>query len=309
MGVMDNLTSTLTGNIEKAIIRIADDRMPGKLVKRAAVAANGAGGGAIKDFSAPSKLNSLERYSSMQARSKSLGKQMEGLRSDTASFNALAEEQKLLGDAMKADEANPVFDKAFVVQFNPSSLTLTSYASDDDVEIQDYGADKGQIKRGKVELHIDLGVQLIFDRLVNSQAFTEDLLNYSPSDLLKKGVEAGARNLTDRYEGADLSVQVMVEGFTAALRNERTRRICFEWGSLRYTGVLRNVNANYTMFDRQGRPVRATCSLKLYLRDYNITASDQGYWEYAYDRAFRGDGLITTKRAGQAVGSFLGGLG
>ena len=306
MGITDNLMATLTGNIEKAIIRIADDRSPKELVKRAAVQANGTA--ASKNYSGD-KMDNLQANKANKARLRSIRDQKANLKADSAAYKALEEEEKALKEALAADSGNPVYDKWFEVQFNPSTLTLSSYAADDDVEIQDFKSGGGQISRGSVDLHVELSVQLIFDRMVNASCFSEDVLNYSPSGLVKNIGGAIARGVEGKSAGKPNSVQVMVEGLTAALRNEDTRRICFEWGKMSYAGILKTVNANYTMFDRQGRPVRAVVGLKLYLRDSSVTPTDQGYWEEAYEEAF-GDnnGLITTKRAGQAAGSLLGGL-
>ena len=306
MDIVSNLTSTLTGNIEKAVIRIADDRAPTQLVKRAAVQANGTA--ASKNYT-NDKMNNLATNKANKARLKAIHTQMANLKQDSASYKALAEEEKSLKQALAADSGNPVYDKSFEVQFNPSTLTLSSYAADDDVEIQDFRTGGGQISRGAVDLHVELGVQLIFDRMVNASAFSEDVLNYSYSGLAKNIGGAISRATEEKTVGQPNSVQVMVEGLTAALRDENTRRVCFEWGKMSYSGILKNVNANYTMFDREGRPVRAVVTLKLYLRDSSVTPTDQGYWEEAYEAAF-GDnnGLITTKRAGQAAGSLIGGL-
>ncbi len=311
MGLTDNLVSTLTGRIEKAVIRIADDRKPKEIVVQAAVNAKGTAAGA--KYSANAKMNSLKSVEMNKQRQKLVSEQMAQMeaagQADTDAYKSLLAESRALADAERAAAGAPVYDKSFDVQFNPSTLTLTSYVADEDAEVQDYKHGKGQMTRGAGQIHVELGVQLIFDRLVNAAAFSEDVLNYSPSGLIKNLGGMAMRAIEAKTAGEPNSVQVMVEGLTAALRNERTRRICFEWGKMSYSGILKSINANYTMFDREGRPVRAVVSMKIYLRDQTVTPTDQGYWEQAFKKAFKKSGeLTTTKSAGQAVGSLLGGL-
>ncbi len=310
-----NALATLTGNVEKAVIRIADDRLRSdQLKKQQAVRANGgATSNSISSIKDTDKLARLAAKETAQKAMKLSGAIMTKLENSLGKEAAAASPQyqqakrdyENAKKLVSGDEGAPEYDKTFIVQFNPSTLTLSSFAADSDVEIQDFQKEGGGISKGSVELHVELSVQLVFDQMKLRQSFTEDTLNYSYSAL--------ARNLggmaVDAIQANPNSVQTNVEGFMAALRNERTRRICFEWGKMKYQGILRNVNANYTMFDRYGKPVRATVGLKLYLRDQTVTPSDQGYWEEAYNRAFgSATGIITTQRTGQKVGALVGGL-
>lgn len=309
-----NALSTLTGNVEKAVIRIADDRLRSdQLEKQKAVKANGgATSNSITSIKANDKLPRLDAKKMAKdtmSKSAKLMAKLKNTLGEAAASNPQYQAAKSAYDnaaaIVGAQDSTPEYDKSFTVQFNPSTLTLSSFAADSDVEIQDFQKNGSGISKGGVELHVELSVQLIFDQMVLSKAFTSDLLNYSYSGLIKNVGGAVARSVS----GAPNSVQTNVEGFMAALRNERTRRIVFEWGRMKYAGILRNVNANYTMFDRLGCPVRAVVGMKLYLRDQGVTPTDQGYWEEAYNKAFgSAKGIITTKRAGQAVGSLIGGL-
>ena len=137
---------------------------------------------------------------------------------------------------------------------------------------------------------MDFSVSLIFDQVSNTAAFQQDLLTISSS----RGIQMGGKIVTDVVGGffgggKPQSVQVMVEAFIAALRNDKTRMVCFEWGELCYEGMLRQVNTNYTMFDMLGNPVRAEVGLVLYLMETSakgISDYTDRYWAVAYEEAF-----------------------
>ena len=311
-----NALSSLSGNIEKAVIKIADDRLKdGQLVKQNAVKAQGGATSNTASLEANTKLVRLAARKAAETTAKlakSIMSKLQQLHGDAAAsmpeYQAAKKDLESANAIINGDAGAPEYDKVYVVQFNPSSLSLSSYAADSEVEIQDYQKNGNGITKGAVALHVELSVQLIFDRVVPTEAFTEDFLNYSPSAIVKRAGNAIIGAIAG--EGGEVnSVQTQIEGFMAAMRNERTRRICFEWGKLSYAGVLRNVSGAYTMFDRYGKPVRGTVTLKLYLRDKNVSPTDMGYWESAYNKAFSSsNGIIGTTRPGQALGSVLGGL-
>ena len=45
----------------------------------------------------------------------------------------------------------------------------------------------------------------------------------------------------------------------------------FTWGDMSYQGILNGVNAEYTMFNVNGEPCRATVSLRMVLLDDEYT--------------------------------------
>lgn len=119
--------------------------------------------------------------------------------------------------------------KKLKVQFNPASLDISAGGSS--VKTR-----KGITKKKEkliTEINkppkMDLSVKLIFDRTVYF----------------------------------DSSVMPEVEGFLAILKNPYTRQIRFYWGDLYYAGRLTSVNADYTMFNAFGIPVRADVTLRM----------------------------------------------
>ena len=180
------------------------------------------------------------------------------------------------------------YTRSIEVQFNPSSIQLSGFAGDEDVSISEFSqGGNGGIRSGSVGAQVELNVKLIFDHTSNTAAFQQDLLNLMNANTL---MSAAGSKLKDAVMGrARESVQISVEAFIAALRNDKTRAVCFEWGDMKYEGMLRQVYSNYTMFDMNGNPIRAEVTLNLYLvestesvlKDYS-----NGYWFAAYKDAF-----------------------
>lgn len=77
------------------------------------------------------------------------------------------------------------------------------------------------------------------------------------------------------------TVQQQVEGFLAAIRNQHTRRVNFIWGNLRYSGVLNSIQACYTMFRPDGRPIHAEIQVGLLCMDEK-QGQEQGRWKKCY---------------------------
>ena len=101
------------------------------------------------------------------------------------------------------------------------------------------------------------------------------------------------------------SIQTEVEGFIAALRNSRTRLMTFNWGNFCYTGVLRSVGANYTMFNPNGEPVRATVDLSMVCADDEQWPNSLSVWQQRYINAFRKSGSESFVKTEQKAGSLV----
>lgn len=200
---------------------------------------------------------------------------------------------------------NDKYNKIFKVQFNPSSLQLSSQGGGEVVQKSSIAGSKKatSIEMGVTSPHVELSVQLIFDSLTaNYKAFAADLANVSSTNLINEATDLAGDLLATKVLGGNggIGVQAAVEGFIAAMRNEYTREVAFEWGDLYYMGEFKSVNATYTMFDSVGRPVRAKVNMAIYLEDEKVTNSDLGIWETAYDTVFE-NGSINL--GGTAIGN------
>ncbi len=253
--VMDSAVSTITGSVAKAKIRIKDNR---------------------SRVEQQLKLNEM-------------GKQKSGGLGAASALAGYATDAATKGVAMAAKSVgldfNTNYNRVMEVQFNPSSLMLRSYGGSENLQNTNYTRTGGGITRGTVGVHAEMQVKLIFDQISNYSAFTADMLTLSTTRATSQ--LAGAVGLDKLFEGGpSASVQMVVESFIATMRNENTRRVCFEWGEFYYEGVLSRVNTTYTMFDLSGNPIRAEVTMVLYLVDDDLDKEFDEYWYDAYYAAF-----------------------
>jgi hypothetical protein len=191
-------------------------------------------------------------------------------------------------EALGVKVAKGGYTRSMEVQFNPSSIRLSGFAGDEDVSISEFSqGEGGSIRSGSVGAQVELSFKLIFDHISNTAAFQQDLLLLMNASSL---ASAAGQKLMDAIKGRTKnSVQITVEAFIACLRNDKTRTVCFEWGDMRYEGVLRQINTAYTMFDMNGLPVRAEVGVNMYLvetEEKTLKDYSNGYWYNAYKAAF-----------------------
>ncbi|MCR4641885.1 MAG: hypothetical protein K5697_07635 [Lachnospiraceae bacterium] len=175
--------------------------------------------------------------------------------------------------------------KKYVVQFNPSSLQIEARGPGQ-MNIMTF--DTGEaVQPGKQRVRIFFRVQLVIDQENNFDAFLEDKMNLSPTQLTQNAIRGG---MELAGKGKEPTVRETVEAFMGAIRSPRTRKITFAWGQMRYSGELNDVSAQYVMFNRKGQPVRANVSLSIQCFNEDPYPNSLGEWEAAYKKAFSGDG-------------------
>lgn len=171
--------------------------------------------------------------------------------------------------------------KKFTVQFNPSSIQITARGGGR-YPVSNYGS-VGSNQAGKIEYraldpYITVGFTLLFDATNAADAFMEERFTM--------GVTTVAKNVATAVMGKEYTVRPQVEGFLAALRNEAHRTMIFQWGTLRYTGVLNTVACSYTMFNTVGNPIRAEVQIGMLMgsapKDSDDGASYLDYWKSRY---------------------------
>jgi hypothetical protein len=186
-------------------------------------------------------------------------------------------------------------DKTFHVQFNPSEIQL--FASNPKVNKADtrkIGDGKRSLSESPVKPTVEMSVNLIFDKVNNTDAFMWDKLN---TGLTVNTAVSAVKSLV----GKKYTVQPEVEGLIAALRNEYTRNVTFQWAKFSFVGVLKYVSANYTMFSTSGHPIRAKVTLRL---RQEMTMSNLQNWYDDVKNAFEG-GSSNLVLPQQTVGSVL----
>ena len=279
--VMQNL-----GNIEKAIIEILDLRGRAPVLKDAIQVVAGAGvAGALGDAAA-------------------IGIEGDGLDLKNTFLGDYV--QDLAGVGKDHEVADAYFEKlkykkrSYTVKFNPSSLRFSGH-SGGRYSTMDYMTERNdELKYKSVETTISMSVELLFDSMDPKDAFMSDKLNFSPTGLLTGAADMGLTIAGKKKK----TIQREVEGFIAALRNEDTRLITFNWGEMCYSGVLRRVSVEYTMFNVTGEPVRAMVGLSIMCADAKQWRNSLAVWQERYKTAFEG-GNESFVKASQKVGNLL----
>jgi hypothetical protein len=177
-------------------------------------------------------------------------------------------------------------DRCFRVQYNPNELQIYSVAHVlKKLDVAGGGQSGGERTSADnpVAGRMDLSVSLLFDKMdpVTSFLMDKNVLPTSASGIKAAVSYAGA--LTGREPE---SVQTEVEGFIAALRNSKTRRLTFYWADFSFGGVLNNVVAEYIMFSSDGLPARAKVSLRM---RQDAGYPERGGWLDDFETAFADD--------------------
>lgn len=200
--------------------------------------------------------------------------------------------------------------KQFEVQFNPSTITIQAQGGGMS-QVTNVGKSTKDKENGEMSSivyqtlkpRITVTIPLVFDRVVNSDAFLQDKLSLNPAQLAKNVGTAVATMVFDKK----LTVQTQVEGLIAVLRSDYTREIMFSWADMSYHGLINGVNAQYTMFSPNGEPLRATVNLTILCSDPEIVKGCMGQWEDRYKAAFaqKGVNAISNSTVGQAASSLI----
>ena len=82
------------------------------------------------------------------------------------------------------------------------------------------------------------------------------------------GISLGMHLLFDRSKEEGGSVRSDIEGLQEALEKcTEDTKIAFCWNEIEFSGSLKDLSAEYLMFDSQGSPVRASADLTIYCQD------------------------------------------
>ena len=136
-----------------------------------------------------------------------------------------------------------------------------------------------------------MSMELIFDDTNNKDAFMMDAELPLLSEITSVGgltqrIEQGAAALT----GKKYSVQDATELFIAAMAQNFTRLVGFAWNKLIFWGELVGVNVQYTMFNKEGAPIRARVGVQI-RQDQAVGSGDpyatEKEWEKAFENLFQ----------------------
>lgn len=170
---------------------------------------------------------------------------------------------------------------AMQVQYNPASITINSTAgSIPETNMGDAGTndDTQIIKPPKTTME----VSLIFDAVNDKDAFQWEKYRLSVGDL--------AAGVTAAVQNASYRVDKQVNALLALTVHGAVRHVVFHWSNFTFAGELTGVTANYTMFNPDGRPVRADVKLTIKENDVGDCGAGEAYWDDAFNRLFSKEG-------------------
>ena len=272
-----------TGNIEKAIIEILDERVKGK-------------------------VNVTETETKKASSAADLGKISNKLAEVAKEVKEKTE--SVAGQLPVTNEVNKLQKKAtstgtkkkrFQVKFNPSQVNFSAIGGSR-VEKKDYVNKEGQVDITFQEMkpRIQMNLQLVFDDYERSEAFMLEKFT-DVAAAARTGIDAEVTAVS----GKTYSVRPQVEGFMGALRNSNTRKVNFYWGKMKYSGEINEISAEYTMFSTDGNPIRANVNIGILLVDGELDYRYMGPWMESYLAVFGKDEMTNAANAMQNVGNLL----
>ncbi len=316
MAIGQNLAASLTGNAVKAILYVRNAKVLQKEDDRTKEVVGwfpeDQQSAALKELKASYKKSGAAYAASISSKFVQAGQ--------SGNIPSFEEAKKLSSEYV-----------AMEVQYNPSSLRLLTTTG----KQVNYGNSMGDMASGQVTEIIQpnatvLSCQLVFDDMNVYDAFM--MSNLSPSignvvsgaaDMTKKvkamkemkakkAMKNGDEDIADASTFA-YSVRPQVEALLGLMVNQRTRYVNFCWSHMGFAGEMTDVVAKYTMFNKDGEPIRATVDIQIrqsgdYFNDIppdERAGEDAGstfYWDMAYHKLFGDDGY-STKSGGKSTAS------
>ncbi len=252
--VIQDAVSSLTGNLPKAILCVRD----------LSQAQGGEKGDAAK------KASDLQKRL-LKSTEDALNGLLEDNRGGSQTFRSLTgKNSAMAGSGYLALE----------VQYNPSSISMSTQAGK---QVQYSGGSLGQGGANQITQIVQpvsttMSFQLVFDDMNPQDAFV--LENMAPTaGNLVSGTADAARKVRGAY-----SVQAQMDGLMSLLTQPVTRKVIFYWAKMCFQGELVSVSSRYTMFNKDGNPIRGMVDLTI--RQGEESGFDVAYWDEAFTRTF-----------------------
>lgn len=270
MGLLSNVTSSVTGKVNKALICVK---------KPTAAKINTKLGGRIDSKNLPMVGGAM---SNVDLRAKLVSSQ-KGFISDFTSMKKQAEVQGY---------------HVMEVKYNPSKIQLHSHSGNQIMPGTGGSGVSMRVQTAEPAM-TTMQVELVFDDTNNQDAFMmEKFTNLTPGSAVTD-IAGIVRNVA----GDGYTVQHQIEGMIALLTQSETKQIVFFWGDMAFAGELMSIEAKYTMFNPLGHPVRGIVKLIIREGGPDTDASGDSYWDDAYEAMLKGGGLMG--KLGAATGNIL----
>lgn len=185
----------------------------------------------------------------------------------------------------EVEMAAAMLTKGFIptqVQYNPATLTFRSSGG----HLRQYQSmgneNMNSVTSTDKKASTTLSVQFIYESIDNADAFGSSSLGINVEDAADT-IKSGVKKLI----GAGNSVKKPVEGLISLMMEKESRQVIFVWNNMFFHGELGSVNANFTMFNKQGNPIKATVDIEIEQTNGNVLyASDRQYWNEAFNTVF-----------------------
>ncbi len=252
--VIQDAVSSLTGNLPKAILCVRD----------LSQAQGGEKGDAAK------KASDLQKRL-LKSTEDALNGLLEDNRGGSQTFRSLTGKNgAMAGSGYLALE----------VQYNPSSISMSTQAGK---QVQYSGGSLGQGGANQTTQIVQpvsttMSFQLVFDDMNPQDAFV--LENMAPT---AGNLVSGTADVARKVRGA-YSVQAQMDGLMSLLTQPVTRKVIFYWAKMCFQGELVSVSSRYTMFNKDGNPIRGMVDLTI--RQGEESGFDVAYWDEAFTRTF-----------------------
>ena len=252
--VIQDAVSSLTGNLPKAILCVRD----------LSQAQGGEKGDAAK------KASDLQKRL-LKSTEDALKGLLEDNRGGSQTFRSLTGKNgAMAGSGYLALE----------VQYNPSSISMSTQAGK---QVQYSGGSLGQGGANQITQIVQpvsttMSFQLVFDDMNPQDAFV--LENMAPT---AGNLVSGTADVARKVRGA-YSVQAQMDGLMSLLTQPVTSNVIFYWAKMCFQGELVSVSSRYTMFNKDGNPIRGMVDLTI--RQGEESGFDVAYWDEAFTRAF-----------------------
>lgn len=254
--VAENLVNSLSGNVPKAILCVRNIKTLEQIT-----AQDGA-----EERLRKKRANMKDTLDAAKILQESLMDATKGALSGTLSSET---KNKLMGQ----DQAY----LAMEVQYNPSSIHMQTTTGS---QLNYSGGNMGNMSNNMIIQNVvptstTMNVQLIFDEVNVYDAFMVNNANSTG------GVAQAVKYFADKGH----SVQHQIEGILSLLTMDVTRQVVFYWAKMCFRGELTAVQANYTMFNKSGNPIRGVVNLSI-RQGEQAELFDPAYWKEAYENLF-----------------------
>ena len=255
--IAENLVNSLSGNVPKAVLCVRNIKTLEQITAK-----DGA-----EERLRKKRANMSDTLKKANELQKSIMSATQGALSGTLSE---ADRNRLMGQ-----------DKAYLameVQYNPSSIHMQTATGS---QLDYSGGSMGNMANNMIIQNIvptstTMNVQLIFDEVNMYDAFMVNNVN-SPVGAIAQAAKYAVEK--------EYSVQHQIEGILSLLTMDVTRQVVFYWSKMCFRGELTAVQANYTMFNKSGNPIRGVVNLSI-RQGEQAGFYKPAYWENAYKNLF-----------------------